>query len=389
MRFEFATAGRIIFGPGALDQLGPIAAQMGQRAFVVTGRELARAQPLLDALTAQGIACSTFQVSGEPTIETILSGIEQARSCCLPSGSGTLVIGFGGGSVLDAGKAMAALLTNPGDPLDYLEVVGRGRPLTCPPLPYIAIPTTAGTGAEVTRNAVLSVPTHCVKVSLRSPLMLPRLALVDPELTYSLPPAVTASTGMDALAQLIEPFVSKRANPFVDALCREGMARVARSLRRAYEHGDDIVARQDMALASLLSGLALANAGLGAVHGLAAPIGGMFPAPHGAICACLLPHVMAVNVRALCEREPDNPALLRYNEIARSVTGNPAAQAADGMAWVHELGAALHIPSLAVFGLTPADFPALIEKAAVASSMQANPISLTSDEMDEILRRAL
>ncbi len=387
MRFEFATATRIIFGPGALRQVGPIAAEMGRCALVVTGHQPARAQPLLDALVAQGMACATFSISGEPTVHIACEGVERAQAAQCD-----LVIGFGGGSVVDTGKAIAALLANEGDPLDYLEVIGKGKPLTQPSVPFIAIPTTAGTGAEVTRNAVLAEPTQRVKVSLRSPLMLPRLAVVDPELTYTLPPEVTASTGMDVLAQLIEPFVSRRANPLTDIFCREGIALVARSLRRAYEYTDDEIghtARREMSFASLLSGLALANAGLGAVHGFAAPIGGLLPAPHGAVCARLLPHVMAINVRALREREPDHEALRRYDELACLVTGRPQATASDGIAWVQDLGAALHIPPLAAWGMTPADFPTLIEKATAASSMQANPLKLTGDEMREILERAL
>jgi alcohol dehydrogenase class IV len=241
----------------------------------------------------------------------------------------------------------------------------------------------------VTRNAVLVSPEHRVKVSLRSPLMLPRLALVDPELTHGLPPEVTASTGLDALTQVMEPYVSNRANPLTDALCREGLHRAARSLRRAYEQGDDAAAREDMALASLFSGLALANAKLGAVHGFAGVIGGMFPGPHGAVCARLLPHVMAVNVRALQERSPESKALRRYDEIARILTGNDEATADDGVAWVQELCQALQVPPLASYGMTPEDFPVLIEKTSVASSTQGNPIKLTSDEMQGILTRAL
>jgi len=383
MRFEFATATRIVFGPGTLKQIGPLAADMGRRALVVTGSSVERAAPLLSALAAQGIEHITWPTSGEPTTALVLRGVEQARRAACD-----LVIGLGGGSVLDTGKAIAALMTNPGDPLDYLEVIGSGKPLTQPPMPYIAIPTTAGTGAEVTRNAVLASPEHRVKVSLRSPLMLPRLALVDPELTYTLPPDVTASTGLDALTQLIEPFVSIRANPMTDALCREGLRRVARSLRRAYEHGDDAAAREDMALASLLGGLALANAGLGAVHGFAGVIGGAFPAPHGAICARVLPYVMNVNRRALEERRPDSIALDRYDELAQILTGDDRASAQDGVTWVHEMCQAMRIPPLSAYGLSPDDWPDVIEKSARASSMKANPIELTSDELREILSRA-
>ena len=381
-RFEFATATRIIFGEGALGEIGPLAAEMGRKALVVTGGTAARAALLLELLAEQEIGTVTFSVTAEPTTEVARLGTEHARE----SGC-DLIVGFGGGSVLDTGKAIAALLTNDGDPFDYLEVIGRGQPLASPPLPYIAIPTTAGTGAEVTRNAVLGSPQQHVKVSLRSPLMLPRLALVDPELAYSLPPEVTASTGLDALTQVMEPYVSKRAGPLTDALCREGMGRAARSLRRAYEQGDDPAAREDMALTSLFGGLALANAGLGAVHGFAGPLGGMFGGAHGAICARLLPHVMAVNVRALQERSAGSPALGRYEEIARILTGNDKAVADDGVVWAQELCQALQVPSLASYGMTQADLTVVIEKSSAASSMRGNPIELTSDEMREILER--
>ena len=233
-----------------------------------------------------------------------------------------LVIGFGGGSALDAAKAIAAMLANGGELLDYLEIIGRGKPLTKPSAPFIAIPTTAGTGAEVTRNAVLASPEHKVKVSLRSPLMLAKVAVVDPELTYDLPSALTASTGLDALTQLIEPFVCNRANPMTDGLCVEGLRRAARSLRMAFGKGRDQDAREDMAVASLFGGMALSNAGLGAVHGFAGPIGGSFSAPHGAICAALLPHVMAMNLRALRQRDPHGAALFRYEEAAWWLTGD-------------------------------------------------------------------
>jgi alcohol dehydrogenase class IV len=382
--FEFATAAQIIFGAGTLKQVGPLAAGMGHTALVVTGSAPERAKPLLDILAAHGLEAITFAVGGEPTIDVAQQGTEQARlSGC------DVVIGFGGGSVLDTAKAVAILLTNSGEPLDYLEVIGRGRSLTQAGVPCVAIPTTAGTGSEVTRNAVLSAPEQAVKVSLRSPLMLPRLALVDPELTYSLPPAVTASTGLDALTQNLEPFVSNKANPLTDAVSREGLRRAARSLRRAYEHGDDLAAREDMALASLFGGLALANAKLGVVHGFAGVLGGMFPAPHGAVCAILLPPVMAVNVQALQERQPGSEALRRYDEVAQILTGHPKATAADGVAWIEALGQSLHIPGLAAYGLSSTDFSAVIEKTAAASSTQGNPIKLTSAELEEILNRAL
>ena len=292
-----------------------------------------------------------------------------------------LVVAIGGGSAIDAGKAIAALLANRPDPLEYLEVIGAGKPLTSRPVPFVAIPTTSGTGAEVTRNAVLASKQHRVKVSLRSPLMLPRLAVVDPELTYGLPPAITASTGLDALTQLIEAFVCTRANPLTDAICREGIGRAARSLRRAYEQGDDTSAREDMALAALLGGLALANAGLGAVHGLAGPIGGMFEAPHGAVCAALLTHVMTANLQALQDRQPDSSALHRYDETARTLLNDITATAADGVQWIQQLCTDLQIPPLRTYGFTAHDIASLVQKASAASSMKPNPIVLTSDEL--------
>jgi alcohol dehydrogenase class IV len=339
---------------------------------------------MLDELAAQGIETITFPVAGEPTTVTVREAAGYARKA-----SCDLVIGFGGGSALDAGKAAAALLTNDGDPEDFLEVIGKGKQLTRPSAPYIAIPTTAGTGSEVTRNAVLGSPKHRIKVSMRSQLMLPRLALVDPELTYDLPREITATTGLDALTQLIEPYTSNRANPMTDALCHDGMRRVARSLSRAFRHGDDAAAREDMALASLFGGLALANAGLGVVHGIAGPIGGKFSAPHGAICARLLPYAMEVNIAALQKRLPKSEALRRYDEIARNLTGRGNAKASDGVEWVKALCGSLGIQSLASYGISQEDFPELIEMADRASSTKGNPIQLTGDEMLQVLARAL
>ena len=384
MRFEFATAGRIIFGAGTLREIGPAAREWGRRALVVTGRESARARRLVELLAADKIAVTCCSLAGEPTTDAVTGAAAQARAAGCD-----LVVGIGGGGALDAAKAVAALLTNPGDLLEYLEVVGRGQPLAVPAAPCVAIPTTAGTGSEATRNAVLTSPAHRFKASLRSPSMLPRLALVDPELTRDLPPALTAATGLDALTQLIEPYVSCRANPFTDALCAEGIRRAARSLRRAYHDGHDAAAREDMALASLLSGLALANAGLGAVHGFAAPIGGMFPAPHGAVCAALLPSVMAANLGAARLRQPGGGTLRRYEEVARLLTDRPTATADDGVVWVRQLVAELAIPRLGVYGIKPADIPALVTKAAQASSMKANPLALTPGELTAIIAAAL
>ena len=268
------------------------------------------------------------------------------------------------------------------------EVVGLGKPIAEQPLPHVAIPTTAGTGAEVTRNAVLGVPEHKVKVSMRSPLMLPSMAIVDPELTYSMPPAVTAATGLDALTQLAEAYTSNNANPLTDGVCCEGLQRAGRSLLAAYEDGSNADARQDMAIAGLFGGLALANAKLGAVHGFAGPLGGMIQAPHGVICAALLPHVMQANIRALQQREPDSPALARYDRIAALLTAKPEASADEGLEWLQNLCAALKTPALREFGLEERHYAEGVQKAQKASSMKGNPITLTDDELIEILSEA-
>jgi alcohol dehydrogenase class IV len=384
MQFEFATATRIIFGPGKLRTAGPTIKSSGRRPLVVTGTSIQRAEPLLKILHENNVDGVTFPVSGEPKIQTVRDGIALAtKENC------DWVIGIGGGSVLDAGKAIAAMLTNEGDVLDYLEIIGRGKPLEKHPARFLAIPTTAGTGSEVTRNAVLASPEHRLKVSLRSPMMLPEIALVDPELTLDLPRALTASTGLDTLTQLIEPYVCSRANPMTDALCLEGIRRIARSFRSAVENGRDIKAREDMALASLFGGMALANAGLGAVHGFAGPIGGMFSAPHGEICAALLPDVIETNLRALRERDRESHAIRRYDNVARLLTGNTQATADSGIEWIRQLVKDFKIPRLAAHGIKPEHTREIVKNAMNASSMKANPIALTEPELAEILQRAI
>ncbi len=380
--FEFATARRIIFGRGKLNELGRQIERKPRRLLFVHGRSSGAIPRMREILSELNVPFAEFEVQGEPTIEVVAQGQRAAQDC-------DLVIGMGGGSVLDTGKAIAALATNPGDLFAYLEVVGKGQPLVEASLPYIAIPTTAGTGAEVTRNAVLEVPQQRVKISLRSPFMLPGLALVDPELTYDLPPEITASSGLDALTQLIEPFVSVRANPVTDAICREGMKYAARSLRRAFESGSDPEAREDMSLASLFGGLALANAGLGAVHGFAGPLGGMLHAPHGMLCARFLPPVMEANIKALEARQPDHPALQRYVEIAQILTGENSASAQDGAGWTRGLVNDLKIPRLSQYGLGPEDFAEAIQKTQRANSFRGNPIELDARELTAILEQAL
>lgn len=384
MNFEFATAQRIIFGAGTLTELPAIIKNMGHRAAFITGTNAERIGPLFQQLKKCGANPAAFSIKGEPTTDRIALYATKARELGCD-----YVIAFGGGSVIDAGKAIAALLTNTRDLMDYLEVIGKGEPLTEEPAPCIAIPTTAGTGAEVTRNSVLHSVEHKVKVSMRHPKMLPTVALVDPELTLSMSPEITASTGLDAFTQLLEAFVSAKANPLTDGICREGLNYVSRSLHRAYTNGDDLKARSDMALGSLLGGLALANAGLGAVHGFAGPIGGMFKAPHGMVCASLLLAVVETNIRALEDRAAENPTLEKYQEVARIITNSSNAKHSDLLHWIKALSMQMFVPGLEDFGIAETDFPSIVEKSKNASSMKGNPIPLTDVELTKILSDSL
>ena len=379
--FEFATAGRIVFGAGRAAELPGVLAGLGSRVLVCTGADPARHAGLLAGL---GLPAAVFPVAGEPTVELARAGTGAGRGH-----AADVVAAIGGGSVIDTAKAIAMLLGNGGDPLDYLEVVGSGRPITQPAVPCVAVPTTAGTGAEVTANAVLASPAHRVKASLRSTLMIPRVALVDPELTASCPPSVTAASGLDALTQCLEPFVSVRANPLTDGVAREGLRCAAAGLRAAYADGSDLGARTDMAVCSLLGGIALANAKLGAVHGLAGVIGGTADAPHGVACAALLAPVMEANVQALRSAQPEHPALHRYAEASRLLTGKPAASIEDGLSWIHETITLLAIPGLAAFGIRPQDSGDIAAKAARSSSMQGNPVPFTPSDLRTILLQAL
>ncbi len=380
VNFSFSTAGQIIFGNYSLEKVPDLVAGFGQKVILVTGKNPSRAEELM-AKFSPGTDTVIFNIPGEPTTDLIEAGVKLARQH-----ASEVVVGFGGGSVVDSAKAIAAMATNKGELLDYLEVIGQGKPLTEKPLPCIAIPTTAGTGAEVTKNSVIKSPENNVKVSLRSNQMYPDVAVVDPVLTWSMPPALTASTGVDALTHLLETFVSNQANPFIDMVCREGLTRISRSLRKAYKDGNDKQAREDMAMASLLGGMALANVKLGAVHGFAGPMGGMFPIPHGAVCACLMTAVIEENIQALRESKLDSS---KYDELAKILTGNEKAISSDAAIWASELVAELQIPPLSEFGLTEENFPVLVAKAKVSSSMKGNPVKLTDEQLFRILQRSL
>lgn len=382
--FEFSSAGKIVFGPGVSRKLGGLCTPWMTHALVVTGQQPGRHQALLNSLDEAKLRTTVVTVAGEPTIE------QADALTALAVGSGCDgVVSIGGGSVIDAAKAVAALVNNPGGALRYVEVIGQGAPLAHPSLPHVAVPTTAGTGAEVTKNAVLGSTERAVKVSLRSNSMLPVVAVVDSLLTHSLPAPLTAATGLDAFTQVIEPYLSPFANRFTDALCQSAIPLAPAALRRLMRDGSDADARDDMAYVSLCGGLALANAKLGAVHGLAGPLGGMFEAHHGALCGRLLPYALRVNLQALRKRAPDSPALVRYQQLARILTGTSDAPAEAAIEELASLTAELPSVPLRAYGIQPLHFDEVVAKALASSSMKGNPIALTPDEVAEVLHQAL
>ena len=380
MEFTFLTAPEILFGPGALSKLP----RLGARALLVLGHDSPRNQELARDVGSLVLVGAVARCEKEPTIAEVDQAVEQARA-----GGCDWVVAAGGGAVLDCGKAASAMMTNPGSLEDYLEGVGEGLTIDQRPAPLVAAPTTAGTGSEVTKNAVISGPGY--KKSVRSPMMIPRVALVDPELTHTMSPAVTASCGMDAMVQCVESYLSRGATPLTDGLALQGVAAAGRSLARAHEAGDDPAARQDMALASLLGGVCLANAGLGAVHGFASPLGALFPIPHGVACAALFPQVLQANLDASQGTEAGPRLARRTARVARTLgaTSAPddATAAAEGIVWIADLQRRLGIPALGGLGITPEDFPALV-RGARGSSMRYNPVDLTDGQLTAILRAA-
>jgi alcohol dehydrogenase class IV len=356
---------------------------LGSKVLIVSGKNQKLTNQLSGWLSQLNFEFEIFSINSEPTTQDIENGTDLAKKTAC-----NVIAGVGGGSVIDTAKAIAALATNFGELTDYLEIIGKGNPLENAPLPFIAIPTTAGTGAEVTKNAVIKSTEHNVKVSLRSDLMFPTIAVIDPELTLTMPPEITASTGIDALTHLLETYVSCQSNPFVDMFCREGMARIASSLERAFTDGNNLEARENMAMASMMGGMALANVKLGAVHGFAGPLGGMFPIPHGAVCACLLPAVMDVNISVLKEKGLEKE-LLKFDEVARILTQNNSAVAQNGVERVAEIVKNLKIPTLSDFQISVESFPELIEKALNSSSMKGNPVQLDKAQLLEILNKSM
>lgn len=414
--FDFFSPTRILFGRGRFSELESLVAAYGRHALLVMGARSARESGLLaraqDVLGRAGVAVTAFHVSGEPEVEAVDRAAELARSegC-------DVVVGMGGGSCLDTAKAAGVAATNTrggGSVLDYLEIVGQGRKPERPGLPVIAVPTTGGTGAEATRNAVLGHAPSRRKVSLRHEYLLPRGALVDPALTDGLPPEVTAAAGLDALTQLIEAYLSRGANPFTEALALDGIRRAARALPGAYAaacgssrgpavgsaapspgDGDAQAARDDLSLAALESGLCLGSAGLGIIHGLSGPLGGRYPIPHGFACAVLLPHAFRANARTILRAGTDSPLSRRLLRLAEALgvgprrPPDPAGAAESVAAFLQDLVRCLAVPRLREFGAAPADLPELARAALSSSSSRYNPVDLSAAAIEEILSAAL
>ena len=379
MNFSFTHLPRIEFGAGSIRKLPDIAARFGKHLLLVTGQRSFVDAPvgewLFGELKAQDFAWQHLKISGEPTPQLVDAAVADLRDHAID-----VVIGIGGGSALDAAKAIAGLLKPGNSVLDHLEGVGPELPYRGPATPFIAVPTTAGTGSEATKNAVLSLPGE-YKKSFRDDALVAQYAIVDPDLLATCPPGLIAADGMDAFTQLLEAFVSTRANPITDALARSGLAAASEALLPLFGQ-QSAEAREKMAYASLLSGICLAQTGLGSVHGLAAPLGAFFSIPHGVACGTLLAAATRVNIEALRSRDPQSVALMKYDEV-RQLIG-----AADLPAMLAGWTERLDLPRLAGSRVTTADFPRIIANAR-GSSMKTNPVVLTDSEIERILAERL
>jgi len=373
--YSFLTPPEILFGHDESAKTLDIARRFGSRLFLVTGGR--SFETLAVAKLLFGIP--RWSVSGEPDVATVDDAVKQCREA-----GADVVVAVGGGSALDTAKAVAAMATHEGSIRDYLEQVGD-RELTKPPLPCVAVPTTAGTGSEATKNSVIRVPDLKVKRSLRHDLLIPRVAIVDPDLSAVAPRSVAASAGLDAFTHLLEGYVSSGATPMTDALALPGIRKAARGLRTLAEGKPTAESQESMSLASLWGGIVLANAGLGAVHGLVAPLGGRCAIPHGIGCACLLVETMKANLAALRERAPRSPALERYQKVARRLSFDTPEKLVDGLASLRRL---LGVESLASYGMTKDDVAPIV-KASRGGSMKYNPIELTDAELEGIVTAAL
>ncbi|MGF1911378.1 iron-containing alcohol dehydrogenase [Vibrio kasasachensis] len=378
--FQFMTSTRIIFGEGALQSSLSVINQFGYSVLLVSGKNIQRASPILQYIKMQGMRYQHVAISGEPNItmveETALNGRKFKPD---------MVIAIGGGSVIDMGKALAAIIPNQGDVYDYVEIVGRNVPLKTKPIPFIAIPTTASTGSEVTRNAVLRSGQDKVKVSLRSPDMLADVAIVDPTLTYATDAYTSGRGAMDAFTHLMEAYVCGEPNPITDMICEEGLRRLSRSVLAGCLE-DDLSARGDLSFAAMLGGMAITNAKLGAAHGLASALGGKLAAPHSVITARLAPYVMLENIRA-AKIAGRADVLGRYRKMAHLLTGRTNASLDDAVLWVNMMLSQLKLPDLSEFGVCKTSFEKVADDALKSVAIKGNPLPLTKERLMFILQQ--
>lgn len=396
--FSISRLPRILFGAGRINEVPALAAIYGSKALLITGKHsfcsTPRWQIFTQALEARGMEWLHFTVSGEPSPALVDEAVSRYR----PTNDQEkidVVIAIGGGSVLDAAKAIAGLLPHGNSVMDHLEGVGRNLPYNGPSTPFIAVPTTAGTGSEATKNAVLSVQgPDGFKKSFRHECLVPEYAVVDPNLIETCPQALIAADGMDAFTQLLESYVSLKANPFIDALAWSGMEAVKEGFFAAWSGREPVAShgRGAMAYASMVSGITLAQVGLGAVHGLASPLGAFFPIPHGVVCGTLVAVATEVNIQAMRAREPNNPALARYAQVGRLLSDQPDVDDTTAhtllITQLAEWCYRLQLPKLREFGITEAEFPRIVANSR-GSSMQTNPIVLTDSEIHAILAQRL
>ncbi|MGC9402782.1 iron-containing alcohol dehydrogenase [Vibrio genomosp. F10 str. 9ZC157] len=376
--FQFMTSTRIIFGEGALQSSLSVLNQYGYSVLLVTGKDQSRSDILISYLKAQNMRYQHVSISGEPNITMVEETSVVGRKF-----KPDMVVSMGGGSVIDMGKALAAIIPNQGDVYDYVEVVGRSVPLKTKPIPFIAIPTTASSGSEVTRNAVLRSGQDKVKVSLRSPDMLADVAIVDPTLTYGTDVHTSARGAMDAFTHLMEAYVCGDPNPLTDMVCEEGLRKLSHSVIAACRR-DDYSARADLSFAAMLGGMAMTNAKLGAAHGLAAALGGKLNAPHSVITSRLAPYVMKENIEA-AKGAGRKDVLKRYIRLAQLVTGRTNVHVEDGVLWVQMMLDKLELPVLSDYGVCSTSFDKVAEDALMSVAIKGNPLPLTKERLVYIL----
>ncbi|MHA2225734.1 MAG: iron-containing alcohol dehydrogenase [Candidatus Hodarchaeales archaeon] len=392
MNFELLQTPKIIFGLEKFNNIGTLIKELGSRALIVANasalqKNLNTREIIQNSSSIDGFEFEYYIIKGEPSIEIIDAGVNKAKEF-----ETDVIIGLGGGSAIDAGKAIGCLFTNDGSAKDYLEVIGKGSIITQPSLPTIAIPTTAGTGSEVTKNAVILAKKEKFKASIRSPFLIPQITIIDPTLMIYLSPSVTATCGMDALTQLIEAYTSNNSNQITDSLAILGIEKASKFLLTAYDEGNSLDARTNMALASLLSGICLANAGLGAVHGFASPMGGL-EIPHGVICAALLAPTVEANIQALKRVNRKHPVLVKYAKLGSIVSDRSYSSEEEAhktlVRYLKNLTRNLNIPRFTKFGISISDIKNIVEKAKKASSMKYNPVVLSDESLTEIVRQAI